>query len=225
MRGDDFTVDHLIGSDSVPASAFVSFWRELAARTKQHVHIVYGLMNEPVDIAAGAWRDIANEAISAIRATGAKNLILVPGTAYTGAHSWIAAGNTVLDGIHDPADNFAIEVHQYLDEDLSGRSGTTVSETIGVERLQAFQTWAREHKFKAFLGEFGAGPDAVSLKALENTVHELEHNRDVWIGWTAWAAGPWWPDDTPLRLSPSKSGSVPPQTKLLAKLLARLART
>ncbi|NOT70940.1 MAG: glycoside hydrolase family 5 protein [Hyphomicrobium sp.] len=217
VRDDDFTIDHLIGSDRVPASAFIAFWRELARRTKQHNHLIYGLMNEPADIGAEAWRDIANATLAAIRDTGATNLVIVPGTAYTGAHSWIEAGNTALEAIRDPADNFAIEVHQYLDADSSGRSGATVSGTIGVERLQAFQSWARGHNLKAFLGEFGAGQDAVSLKALAAIVSEVENNRDVWIGWTAWAAGPWWPDDDPLRLSPSRNGIVPPQMKLLSK--------
>ncbi|MEQ1652384.1 MAG: glycoside hydrolase family 5 protein [Hyphomicrobium sp.] len=220
VRDDAFTVDHLIGSERVPVMAFAAFWEELARRTKQHKHVIFGLMNEPADIAADAWRNIANDTIAAIRSTGARNLILVPGTAYTGAHSWIDAGNTVLDSLRDSENNFAIEVHQYLDADSSGRSGPALSETIGVERLQAFQAWARAQKFKAFLGEFGAGADAVSLKALAAMVREMDSNRDVWIGWTAWAAGPWWPDDEPFRLSPSRNGILPPQ----AKLLSRLAR-
>lgn len=218
VRDDAFTADHLIGSAQVPVTAFVAFWAELARRTQKHAHVIYGLMNEPTVLTAATWRDIANSTIAAIRETGAQNLVLVPGTAYTGAHSWIDAGNTALDAIRDPAGNFAIEVHQYLDADSSGRSGLAVSESIGVERLQAFQAWARKHKLKAFLGEFGSGRDALSLKALAQMVSEVERNRDVWIGWTAWAAGPWWPEDDPLRLSPGASGKQPPQTKLLSKI-------
>jgi endoglucanase len=218
VRDDDFTVDHVIGSERVPVAAFTSFWRELAQRTKDQSHVIYGMMNEPADIEANAWRVIANQTLLAIRETGAGQLVLVPGVAYTGAHSWYPAGNTVLEGLRDPANHFAIEVHQYLDGDSSGRSGAAVSETIGAERLQAFQAWARDHKLKAFLGEFGAGSDAVSLKSIENLVREVESNGDVWIGWTAWAAGPWWPDNDHLRLSMSSTGEIPPQTKLLSML-------
>ena len=216
VREDDYSAEHLIGSAQVPVAAFTAFWQELARRAKSETHLIFGLMNEPVDIAADTWLGIVNQTLSAIRETSARQLILVPGVAYTGAHSWYAAGNTVLTGVRDPADNFAVEVHQYLDEDSSGRSAKAISATIGSERLQAFQNWARDNKLKAFLGEFGAGSDAASLKALENTVREVESNTDVWIGWTAWGAGPWWPDDEPLRLSTSSTGQIPPQTKLLS---------
>jgi endoglucanase len=216
VRDDDFTEDHMIGTDLVPVAAFTDFWNGLAARTKDQRHVIFGIMNEPADIDAEAWLAIANATLAAIRASGAANLVLVPGVAYTGAHSWYRAGNTVMGGIRDSANNFAIEVHQYLDGNSSGTTGNAVSETIGAERLQAFQTWARENKFKAFLGEFGAGPEPENLKALENIIREVENNRDIWIGWTAWAAGPWWPDSEPLKLSLDKTGTIPPQTKVLS---------
>ena len=45
-------------------------------------------MNEPHDVPATQWLASANAAIAAIRETGATNLVLVPGTIWTGAHSW-----------------------------------------------------------------------------------------------------------------------------------------
>ena len=72
----------------MPAETFNAFWRMLADRTKAHAHVIYGLMNEPADIAANRWLDIANAALAAIRSVGADQLVLVPGVAYTGAHSW-----------------------------------------------------------------------------------------------------------------------------------------
>jgi endoglucanase len=218
VRADDFTAYHLIGSAEVPVAAFVKFWAQIAARTAGEPHVIYAIMNEPSDIASEIWLDIANQVIAAIRTAGANQLILVPGVAYTGAHSWVEAHNTILSGVSDKGQNFAIEVHQYLDADSSGKSAVAISESIGVERLQVFQAWAREHKLRAFLGEFGAGPDALSLKALAAMVREVEAHPDVWVGWTAWAAGPWWPDDEPMRLSPSRSGRIPPQTKLLSRI-------
>jgi endoglucanase len=223
VRDDDFTVDHLIGSPAVPSSAFSAFWSQLAKRTAKDAHVIYGIMNEPEGLSADAWLDTANEAIAAIRRQNTGTLLLVPGTAYSGAHSWIAAGNTALARVRDSAGNFAIEVHQYLDADSSGTSGAVVSETIGVERLQNFQAWARAQKFKAFLGEFGAASDAASLAAMSAMLREVERNSDVWIGWTAWATGAHWPQTEPFRLAPGTDGVVPPQTKFLASL-ARAAR-
>jgi endoglucanase len=89
--------------------------------------------------------------------------------------------------------------------------------------LQDFQAWARAQNFKAFLGEFGAASDAASIVALNAMMREVERNSDVWIGWTAWAAGSHWPQDEPFRLAPDADGVLPPQTKLLASL-ARSAR-
>src|SRR6185436_12762472 len=45
---------------------------------------------------------------------------------------------------------------------------------------------------KGFLGEFGGGNNGTCLGAIDNIVDHLEANADVYIGWTYWAAGPWW---------------------------------
>src|SRR5262249_16290920 len=82
----------LIGTDAVPGPALVDLWRRLASRYKGNERVVFGLMNEPVGVSAQAWRDAAQASISGIRSTGAKNLILVPGTLWTGAHSWLRGG-------------------------------------------------------------------------------------------------------------------------------------
>ncbi len=46
--------------------------------------VIFGLMNEPHDLPTENWLTAANVAIAAIRATGATNLITVPGNAFTG---------------------------------------------------------------------------------------------------------------------------------------------
>jgi endoglucanase len=216
IAADGFTEPHMIGSREVPTTAFARLWAEVARRTAPHPHVVYGLMNEPYDVAIDDWLAIANAAIAAIRAVPAGNLVLVPGVAYSGADSWYEAGNTRLAGLIDPASRFAFEVHQYLDADASGTNPKALTGTIGSERIEAFQEWARARGYKAFLGEFGAGPDEVSETALADLLTEIEANPDVWIGWSAWAAGPWWPDDYGLRLSRDAGGGWPRQTRLLS---------
>jgi endoglucanase len=80
----------------------------------------------------------------------------------------------------------AFEVHQYLDSDSSGSDAECVSATVGIERIADFTMWARKHGVRGFLGEFGGGAT--------NTC--FGDNADAWLGWTWWAAGPWWrPDD------------------------------
>ena len=158
-------------------------------------------MNEPHDMATETWRDAAQSAINAIRATGARNLILVPGNGWDGAHSWLqnwygTPNGTAMLAITDPGDNFAFEVHQYLDSDSSGTSATIVSPTVGAERLAAFTQWCRSNNRRGFLGEFAVANSTIGAgigdEAISNLLASIEQNADVWLGWTWWAAGPWW---------------------------------
>jgi endoglucanase len=216
LEEDKWTKDHLIGSTEVPIEAYLDFMVQLAIHFLNEERVAFGLMNEPYDISPEGWRDIANSTISAIRAAGASQLLLVPGTAFTGAHSWLDAGNSVLATIRDPLDHFAIEVHQYFDGNSSGTSGEVVSGSCGTERLRAFENWARSTGMRAFLGEFGAPSTRVGLNALSDICQEMSANPDIWLGWTAWAAGPFWPPDYRFNLNPRPSGETRAQTALLA---------
>ena len=216
VRDDGFRTEHMIGSAQVPADAFAACWRDLVGRVRDEPHVLLGIMNEPADIQVEAWVPIADRAVAAIRKAGSRQMILLPGIDWTGAHSWYASGNTLMENVRDPTGNMAIEVHQYIDSDSSGRSGNALSPTIGSERLEAFQEWARARRFKALLGEFGGGAGPSALAALADMIAEIEANPDVWIGWAGWAAGPWWPPDEPLRLEPDAKGNLPPQTRVLA---------
>jgi len=216
LADDDWATDHLIGSKLVPTSALADFCARLAGVFQGTPSVIFGLMNEPWGIEPEDWLVIANQAVGALRREGAIQLVLVPGVAYTGAHSWISARNAVMGNVVDPAHNFAFEVHQYFDPDSSGTSPAAVRAGIGSERIEDFQRWCRQNGFKAFLGEFAAGADATSLAALSDICRTLEVNSDVWLGWAAWAGGGWWPADYIFTLDPTKSGQMRPQTRILS---------
>jgi endoglucanase len=224
LADDGWKKEHLIGSDEVPTAAFADYCARLADLFKDNPSVIFGLMNEPWGLPPENWLAIANAAIAAMRTAGASQLILVPGVAYTGAHSWITSGNTVMAKTIDPANRFAFEVHQYLDADSSGTSPIAVRPRVGSERIEAFQSWCRQNGFKAFLGEFAAGADANSLAALTDICRTLQASPDVWLGWAAWAGGSWWPDDYIFKLDPTKSGQTRPQTEILASFARRLQR-
>jgi endoglucanase len=178
-------------------------------------------MNEPHKIRADHWRRAVEVTIRAIRATGARNLILVPGTAWTGAHSWLSPRKGISNAVafrtlSDPAKNIAFDVHQYFDGDSSGRSPTCSSETIGVERIKKFTQWLREHGHRGFLGEFGIANNAVCMTALDKMLQNIGENSDVWIGWTYWAAGRWW-GKYRFSVHPSRDGKMKPQLSVLKK--------
>jgi endoglucanase len=213
-----------IGSAGVPTDALADLWRRLAARYKDNGRVVFGLMNEPKGLPTETWLAAANQAIAAIRGSGARNLVLVPGNGWSGAHSWFSRGYgtpnaTVMQRIADPADNFAYELHQYLDKDFSGTRAACRSASIGAQALEKVTQWLRQHRRRGFLGEFGAGGDATCLAALEGMLAFMAQHDDVWIGWTYWAAGPW-PRDYFTSLEPV-DGVDPPQLAVLLRHAAR----
>ena len=96
--------------------------------------------------------------------------------------------------ITDPANNYAFEVHQYLDPTHGGTGDTCSTPTIGVDRITEFTAWCRANGRLGFLGEFAGGANDTCYLALDNMLAYMQTNSDVWLGWTYWAAGPWWYD-------------------------------
>lgn len=221
--------DQVVGVD-IPASALGDFWERLAALYRSNRRVIFGLMNEPHSMPTEVWLDDANVAIAAIRATGAENLVLVPGNAWTGARQWDDAwygtpNALVMTGVVDPASNFAFDVHQYFDSDASGTYGMPAyagatspceSVIVGSLRIALFTAWLHATGNKGFVGELGVpATDATCLAALDDFLGTLAENSDVFLGWTYWAAGPWW-GDYPLSVQPDEVGSDKPQMAVLA---------
>lgn len=200
-------------------------WTRLARRYRANPRIVYGLMNEPVDLPARDWRAIAEASVAAIRAQGVRALILVPGVDWTNARLWTApeagANATVMAGFRDPGHNFAFEMHQYFDEDSSGRFPDCIETARAVDRLRGATGWLRAQHARGFLGEFGVGPSAHCLAVLDAVLDYVDANADVWMGWTAFAAGDWW-GDLVFSLQPGPDGAEKPQMAVLRRHIPRM---
>jgi endoglucanase len=189
----------VIGSANTPNAAFADFWSRLASHYAGASNVIFGLMNEPHDMPTEQWLKAANAAVAAIRGAAARNLILVPGNGWTGAHSWQdnwygTSDATVMPGVRDPLHRFAFEVHQYMDADFSGTHETCERATGALAGVAGMTAWLRSHGFEGFLGEIGAGTSPQCLEGLDDVLDHLDSNADVWLGWTYWAAGPWWGD-------------------------------
>jgi endoglucanase len=210
-----------IGSAAVPNAAFADFWGKLAALYKNNPNVLYGLMNEPHDLTNGAqqWFDAAQVAMTAIRNAGANNLVLVPGYNWTGAANW-PNDSALMANIQDPANNFAFEVHEYVDQ-ASTTDNCGTDPTIGTTQMQAFTDWARANQKHGFLGEFSGGPTLMTtascLNAIDNQLSHIDQNSDVYIGWTYWAGGPNWGQDNPMEHGVYSTDS--PQMQILVKHL------
>ena len=187
---------NVIGSGAVPRAAFTDFWNRLATVFRNEPHVIFGLMNEPNSMPTEDWLLAANAGIAGIRNAGAPQWILVPGNAWTGAHSWLqnwygTPNGSVMGGVVDPLNHYAYELHQYFDGDYSGQS-SWCNAGNGAAQLTAVTQWLRERGKRGFLGEFAGGANEDCRTAVTNALGYLANNADVWLGWSWWAAGPQW---------------------------------
>ncbi len=208
---------NLIGSAGTPDAAFDSLWSQLAGHYATQTNVIFGLMNEPHVQSPAQWVQPVNDAISAIRATGAGQEILVSGTNYDGGATWVSSGNASIfaANVIDPDHKIAFEVHQYSDSDGSGSSASVVSTTTGADRLQAVTAWAEQTGNKLFLGEFGAGQDSASIANLTNMLTYMQQHTDVWQGGTEWGGGPLW--GSYFFATDPQNGQTTPQVATLTK--------
>jgi endoglucanase len=204
-----------VGTAQTPDSSFANFWSQMATYFKGSPNVMFGLMNEPNAQTPAAWAVAAQDAVNAIRATGATQEILVSGSDWDTASSWVSSGNAATVGeITDPLNNLVFEVHQYFNPGSSGTNTAVVSPDIGPQSLAAITQWAEANGKKLFLGEFGGGSDPASLTAIANTVNYLNANANVWQGGTYWAGGPWMSNY--MFSADPQNGVEAPQTAVLA---------
>ena len=189
---------------------FADAWGRLADIYGDKDNVIFGLMNEPHHIhSTKTWLKAANAAIAAIRSKGASNLILVPGNHWSGAHSWTTEpdgeGNTNAEvmyddnlnktNIIDSNNNYAIEVHQYLDQKGSG-GYSSKEDCLGKNagsQLNKFTDWLVKTNQKGFLGEVGIPNDNKACEtALRTMLDHIESNKESWVGWTYWASTKLW---------------------------------
>jgi len=189
----------VIGDTSDPKAAtqaqLQAFWHEFASRFRTNEKVIFGLMNEPHDMATPLVLSNNQAAINGIRSAGAFQLILAPGNGYTGGHAWTQSSqgdepsSLYLAKMKDPLRNLAIEVHEYLDEDFSGSHAECTQP--GPSNLANLTIWLRENHLKAVVGEFGGGNNQGCYDMINDMLDYLSAN-DEYIGWMAWAAGPLW---------------------------------
>jgi endoglucanase len=190
----DASPSPVIGSPDLPTDALADLWGKLAAEfgeTSRTSPIWFDIMNEPYDIDAVVWASAANQAITAIRDSGALNVILVPpvqwGTAWD--FSWHEGMQNHTQDIVDPLDNYAVQVHQYSH---GAGPDCTTDEDDFVTLVGPAEQWARAHGRRLFLGEFNASQNDACLPAVDKLLTHLESHRvgqpdGIWVGFSVWA--------------------------------------
>ena len=117
----------LTGQQPMPDADSLVFWRQLAKRYASNPGVIFGLFNEPHDVSWGCWRDGGcdvwpaaltggiipfkavgmQQLLDAVRAEGARNLVLVGGLQYAYDLSGIGAGYALRGA------NIAYDTHVY----------------------------------------------------------------------------------------------------------------
>lgn len=176
------------------AQALAELWRQIASKYKYNDRVMYGLTNEPHNISAPIWFSVAQRCITAIRSTGARQTIIVPGTDWTGAGSW-TINNGPAWNLVDPLNNLQFQVHLYVDGDSGGKTRDIVSPTIGSDRIIKAIEWGRAKGIGLYLAEVAMDATNPAAKACwDNLYATMIANSDVVTGFAWWARGPngWW---------------------------------
>jgi aryl-phospho-beta-D-glucosidase BglC (GH1 family) len=151
-----------IGQHSMPDTNSTAFWKDAAARYKNHPAVLFGLYNEPRDITWDVWlaggviteRPAGRRAgtqpktylavgmqqlLDAVRSTGAKNVALVGGL------DWAYDFSGILEGsdLKDPKGNGVI----YDNHTYPFKGDTAATWVAKMEKAAA--------KLPIFIGEFG----------------------------------------------------------------------
>jgi endoglucanase len=208
----------VIGGGGVTSADLADLWVRLADVFGDDELVELALMNEPHDTPDGApgWEAVAQEAVTAIRGTGAGNVIWVAGEQWSSAASWADTHPTWW--IDDPLGRSGPEGHYYFDA-ANLRRGTypgryADDESAAVDQgfdslrhkvlseLGGFVEYCRRHRVRGLVGEIGwpndgaasAHPeDAASWNALGQAAYRLLDAGGLDV--TYWAAGEQWNED------------------------------
>ncbi|KAI0484319.1 glycoside hydrolase family 5 protein [Xylariaceae sp. FL0804] len=178
-------------------AAFGDWWTTMASRYRNNSRVIFDINNEYHDEDNALVASLNQQAIDAIRATGATSqYIFAEGNSWTGAWTWVSSGTDMgMGNLTDPVPGKLVyEMHQYLDSDGSGTSATCVNGSIGQERIEAATQWLKQTGKVGIIGETAGGANAVCVEALQGMLGYMQNNTDVWSGWLWWGAGPWWGD-------------------------------
>jgi endoglucanase len=203
-----------------PNSMFANFWSQMATHYANNPKVIFGLMNEPVGstMTSTTWEASAQAAINAIRATGARNLILVPSTYWEHAVNFVQLNAADMINITDPANNWSYEVHQYLDSDGSGTHPDFLSLPDSIATLSGFTAWLLANHKTAFLGEIGVTSAAGALADLSGMLQYMHANPTAWTGFTYWTAGAWYGPTYMFGVEPINGQATPQMLTLEANL-------
>lgn len=101
----------------------------------------------------------------------------------------------------------AMDIHEYLDVDYSGSHSDC--ESLASTNLAPLTSWLNQYGLKAMITEFGAANGTECSNYVTDIIDYMADN-DAYIGWAAWAAGPFWGVNSPCCSDSQTWGSLEP---------------
>ncbi|KAM0543049.1 hypothetical protein ACHAPJ_012498 [Fusarium lateritium] len=211
----------IIGQGGPPDEVFADIWSQLAHKYAKEDRVMFGLMNEPHDLDVGLWAKSCQAAVTSIRKAGATlQLILLPGTNFTNAETFVTTGSAdVLADITNPdgsSDGLILDLHKYLDINNSGSFEECTTDNI--EAFQAMANWLRENKRVAIISESGASMSDSCMERFCAQNQFIAKNSDVFIGFVGWGAGSF-KYDYIMTLTPFQNGDRFEDNKLMKECI------
>ncbi|KZT75064.1 glycoside hydrolase family 5 protein [Daedalea quercina L-15889] len=168
-----------------------SLWSQLSALYGNNTRLLFGLMNEPHDLDIPTWAESVQYVVNAIRAAGAQNYLLLPGSNYTSAQTFPTGAGPYLLNVTDPlggTEKLIFDVHKYLDYDNSGTHAECV--TNNTEVLETLVSWMRANgNRQAILSETGGGDTESCFEYLYQELAYVKSAYPSMVGFSVWAAG------------------------------------
>lgn len=189
-----------VGQGGPGSNTLAQTWSQIAADWADQPRIIFGTMNEPHDLDINVWADTLQEVVNAIRDAGATSqMIFLSGTNYTNAIDFQYDSADALSKIVDydkNNTNLIFELHQYFDS-VGGKTAIcndTLGDNTTGDKFTGAADYFRSIGRKAFVAELGGGNGQDCVDIICPVLDILNNNGDVYIGWTSWAAGNWWPE-------------------------------
>lgn len=170
-----------VGMQPLPNTTYsAKFWESVATRFKDNPAVLFDLFNEPVPLgntdtpaAWAAWRDALQPLLTAVRGTGATNVVIISGLQWANTIWTDAANNWLTFAPVDPLNQRVASLHAY--DNTWCRDNTCYEREVAPVALQV----------PVIFGEFGhRGGDVIWLNNLMTWADT--HG----VGYLAWA---WFP--------------------------------
>jgi hypothetical protein len=181
-------------------SDFVNLWTSVAGTLRSYPNVMFELWNEPVGVDEASWLNVTQQCVTAIRGTGASNLIVAQwgmgigydftyGTTY--GLNWITAYP-----LTDPLNNLIYSTHIYRNAYYNDPNGDPQDEAFSYSDMLSALTidGALNLTVPLWVGEIGCSQWASNMTNeyawFNNTLSILDQ---YGIGYCGWAWAPWGP--------------------------------